>query len=125
RLHVFSTSVQLSTARHLSLFFFYCSRHHRALHSFPTRRSSDLPYEVAKDTQFVPTFKALALRLKLGEAGLMRSPFGWHVIKRVRSEEHTSELQSLTNLVCRLLLEKKKTKHHRHYVSIYIIVGSN
>src|SRR5437016_10272506 len=27
---------------------------------------------------------------------------------RVRSEEHTSELQSLTNLVCRLLLEKKK-----------------
>src|SRR5437016_8461617 len=29
-----------------------------------------------------------------------------------RSEEHTSELQSLTNLVCRLLLEKKKTTKH-------------
>src|SRR5438046_6956186 len=29
---------------------------------------------------------------------------------RDRSEEHTSELQSLTNLVCRLLLEKKKKK---------------
>ena len=29
---------------------------------------------------------------------------------RNRSEEHTSELQSLTNLVCRLLLEKKKKK---------------
>src|SRR5437016_6426116 len=28
-----------------------------------------------------------------------------------RSEEHTSELQSLTNLVCRLLLEKKNKKH--------------
>src|SRR5258706_7759241 len=28
-----------------------------------------------------------------------------------RSEEHTSELQSLTNLVCRLLLEKKKKLH--------------
>src|SRR2546427_3986640 len=28
----------------------------------------------------------------------------------VRSEEHTSELQSQSNLVCRLLLEKKKTK---------------
>src|SRR5258706_11369420 len=27
---------------------------------------------------------------------------------KIRSEEHTSELQSLTNLVCRLLLEKKK-----------------
>src|SRR5258706_11022313 len=29
-------------------------------------------------------------------------------VGRLRSEEHTSELQSLTNLVCRLLLEKKK-----------------
>src|SRR5260370_26461252 len=29
----------------------------------------------------------------------------------VRSEEHTSELQSHLNLVCRLLLEKKKNKH--------------
>src|SRR2546430_12000742 len=32
---------------------------------------------------------------------------------RVRSEEHTSELQSQSNLVCRLLLEKKKK--HIHY----------
>src|SRR5258706_10919554 len=31
-------------------------------------------------------------------------------LHRERSEEHTSELQSLTNLVCRLLLEKKKKK---------------
>src|SRR5688572_31231161 len=31
-------------------------------------------------------------------------------IKSVRSEEHTSELQSQSNLVCRLLLEKKKKK---------------
>src|SRR5258706_5451031 len=30
-----------------------------------------------------------------------------------RSEEHTSELQSLTNLVCRLLLEKKKQTQYR------------
>src|SRR5438093_6104175 len=36
---------------------------------------------------------------------------------RMRSEEHTSELQSLTNLVCRLLLEKKKqqTNNNNHY----------
>src|SRR3989339_1581506 len=33
----------------------------------------------------------------------------WH-LEPARSEEHTSELQSLTNLVCRLLLEKKKKK---------------
>src|SRR5262249_61648255 len=32
--------------------------------------------------------------------------------RRARSEEHTSELQSLTNLVCRLLLEKKKKRTH-------------
>src|SRR2546430_4996617 len=32
---------------------------------------------------------------------------------RERSEEHTSELQSQSNLVCRLLLEKKKTCHDR------------
>src|SRR5688572_31509332 len=32
---------------------------------------------------------------------------------RSRSEEHTSELQSQSNLVCRLLLEKKKRNHHR------------
>src|SRR2546426_3861373 len=31
-------------------------------------------------------------------------------VTRVRSEEHTSELQSPCNLVCRLLLEKKKVK---------------
>src|SRR5258706_3864338 len=36
----------------------------------------------------------------------------------VRSEEHTSELQSLTNLVCRLLLEKKKTALTSHRRSI-------
>src|SRR5438093_8534042 len=36
---------------------------------------------------------------------LPASPQNW-----LRSEEHTSELQSLTNLVCRLLLEKKKKK---------------
>src|SRR5205085_10578791 len=32
-------------------------------------------------------------------------------LRAVRSEEHTSELQSQSNLVCRLLLEKKKTQH--------------
>src|SRR5438093_6044048 len=35
----------------------------------------------------------------------------------MRSEEHTSELQSLTNLVCRLLLEKKKTNSKNTYVN--------
>src|SRR5438045_6008107 len=34
----------------------------------------------------------------------------WRRTRRARSEEHTSELQSLRHLVCRLLLEKKKKK---------------
>src|SRR2546422_4481304 len=38
--------------------------------------------------------------------GPVRAAKGW------RSEEHTSELQSRLHLVCRLLLEKKKNKHH-------------
>src|SRR5262245_63028325 len=44
---------------------------------------------------------------------------GLLVSQRVRSEEHTSELQSLRHLVCRLLLEKKnkiKTDHKQHKI---------
>src|SRR5258706_11032168 len=42
-----------------------------------------------------------------------------------RSEEHTSELQSLTNLVCRLLLEKKKTSSDRCVSSPYnTVIGA-
>src|ERR1039457_6512217 len=44
-------------------------------------------------------------------AGLRESE--WYS-KSMRSEEHTSELQSRCNLVCRLLLEKKKTAAHTH-----------
>src|SRR2546430_6879253 len=39
-------------------------------------------------------------------------PSSWTIFQwSSRSEEHTSELQSQSNLVCRLLLEKKKKKH--------------
>src|SRR5687767_15472807 len=45
-----------------------------------------------------------------------------HVSMRLRSEEHTSELQSLAYLVCRLLLEKKKKKNtQKTYTTIYSI----
>src|SRR5437016_9491535 len=53
-------------------------------------------------------------------AGAIAAP----VLAQQRSEEHTSELQSLTNLVCRLLLEKKKKKQHgtelarRHVINL-------
>src|SRR5256886_10103267 len=39
------------------------------------------------------------------------------IFKLSRSEEHTSELQSQSNLVCRLLLEKKKATLHLYVVS--------
>src|SRR5215204_7464177 len=39
-----------------------------------------------------------------------------------RSEEHTSELQSHSDLVCRLLLEKKKNKINNHYLYIKKII---
>src|SRR5437016_9916264 len=45
-----------------------------------------------------------------GDIGHWREAGGPLARRRKRSEEHTSELQSLTNLVCRLLLEKKKKK---------------
>src|SRR5688500_20336139 len=37
--------------------------------------------------------------------------------RQVRSEEHTSELQSPCNLVCRLLLEKKKHSNHEEHTT--------
>src|SRR6266496_6340400 len=43
-------------------------------------------------------------------------PFAAVTLRRVRSEEHTSELQSRRDLVCRLLLEKKK-KRQSHVLS--------
>src|SRR5688572_32093902 len=41
------------------------------------------------------------------------------LLRRIRSEEHTSELQSQSNLVCRLLLEKKKKKTNNKKYKIY------
>src|SRR2546430_13557847 len=43
-----------------------------------------------------------------GNTPPIRTPHGWLAIYHARSEEHTSELQSQSNLVCRLLLEQKK-----------------
>src|SRR5690242_21634791 len=52
-----------------------------------------------------------------GQRGMLRAfeKLAMIIWRRLRSEEHTSELQSHVNLVCRLLLEKKK---RRIYVNI-------
>src|SRR5256886_17002467 len=69
-----------------------------------------------------PYLKAEALRLRCGRIVLARllerssldgnvaMPSTEKLDTHQRSEEHTSELQSQSNLVCRLLLEKKKTQ---------------
>src|SRR5438093_3045408 len=55
---------------------------------------------------------ALEINFFHGVIVVLDAPENFRVQRR--SEEHTSELQSLTNLVCRLLLEKKKKKHQKH-----------
>src|SRR2546422_8398372 len=52
-----------------------------------------------------------ALKKIEGVRGVHIMPIGWEeIVPDLRSEEHTSELQSRLHLVCRLLLEKKKSK---------------
>src|SRR5262249_62055159 len=88
----------------------------RLLLSSPTRRSSD-PRLLAFDdldrrTASYREAKKLvgAPESDLGGGTEVTAEIGFEgADELLRSEEHTSELQSLTNLVCRLLLEKKKT----------------
>src|SRR5260370_12596052 len=63
---------------------------------FPYRRSSDLRPCLARNEHH-------------GNSGKRQSGLHWRLLS-YRSEEHTSELQSHLNLVCRLLLEKKKNE---------------
>src|SRR2546425_9523198 len=51
--------------------------------------------------------QGIAVRLSQCHEGPLRLHQAHHALERIRSEEHTSELQSLAYLVCRLLLEKK------------------
>src|SRR5205807_6515973 len=98
---------------------------HRGLHSFPTRRSSDLGKGGRADEKLRSLRRSEAPRCALRPAahrhrrsrrrsGAAASP---SPRAAMRSEEHTSELQSPCNLVCRLLLEKKNEKSQRgtHY----------
>ena len=50
----------------------------------PGSAESGEAYDVRPDSRYVPEFKDLALRLEVGEAGLVLSQFGWHVMKRVK-----------------------------------------
>src|SRR2546427_5070584 len=81
---------------------------------FPTRRSSDL------DTRaLVPQYQRRRRSwVAAGQDGVVQrgdacccDPDKYPPVSPTRSEEHTSELQSQSNLVCRLLLEKKKKQN--------------
>src|SRR5690606_40642427 len=108
----------------LSLIYLYPSDRYHVIHSFPSRRSSDLP--AGRPRQCNGRLDPRRRRNTERGAGLKDSPVLaerllfhhelpacrlLHMHTRVpRSEEHTSELQSRENLVCRLLLEKKNIK---------------
>src|SRR5690606_40761597 len=105
-------------------FSFHSYVDHRCLRSFPTRRSSDLCFlhEIIKVQHGAAAgfdVNAAFHRLATGKGreiarcatldqGIERRIALIAPHHAVRSEEHTSELQSRENLVCRLLLEKKK-----------------
>src|SRR5438034_8144656 len=85
-------------------FLFHCYAHHRNLHSFPTRRSSDLDLYAAFVRDAAVPQRFVDALVAVRELGVLPH----HGDSSARSEEHTSELQSHSDLVCRLLLEKKK-----------------
>src|SRR5699024_12577135 len=72
---------------------------HRALHSFPTRRSSDLQLH---DPRYRSVYEADLSKM----LPHIETPTDRQYFDQLRSEEHTSELQSRFDLVCRLPLEK-------------------
>src|SRR5438270_10623773 len=62
------------------------------------------------DTPLSPTEGKYLIQILQGTDCSLDGPTGGGNPRKIRSEEHTSELQSQSNLVCRLLLEKKKKK---------------
>src|SRR5699024_11488552 len=95
---------------------------HPHLPSFPTRRSSDLPavgislaniLDLAGVNGFLQNFhlprkQEIRIRISRGALDKYVIAFRLRFEHRARSEEHTSELQSRFDIVCRLLLENKK-----------------
>src|SRR5438552_6568649 len=98
------------------MLFLYSYADHTDLHSFPTRRSSDL--KSSPGVSHVCRLRSnsdVGIRPRTGSdrrcrgVGTLPTAHGCErSSRRSRSEEHTSELQSPDHLVCRLLLEKKK-----------------
>src|SRR5256885_11058922 len=107
----------MQAASLLLLFFFLMIRRPPRSTLFPyttlfrSHGNARLPPRQNCQKRIIPVVQAVPDRRHL--------PLHGHGHKNVRSEEHTSELQSPCNLVCRLLLEKKKstTGRTQHTVS--------
>src|SRR5258706_9736026 len=82
-------------------------------------RSTLFPYTTLFRSLSTPTVSSLTLSPAWKALAAHREK----IAASARSEEHTSELQSLTNLVCRLLLEKKKKNKTKQsdYVFAFIV----
>src|SRR5207249_10780433 len=112
------SSTVYTPSYYISSFFLYSSPPHRDLHSFPTRRSSDLdrPLPLSFAQERLWWLEQLHPGAALYNVTLQaRLPATDPALVAARSEEHTSELQSRFDLVCRLLLEKKKKKKMHHH----------
>src|SRR5205085_12254130 len=113
-----STHHSTLTPSHLSLYLYF-SRPTQHLHSFPTRRSSDLTRTTSSDGDGHFVFTLLPpgrYRVEVAAQGFQtyQAKLVVNITQTTtRSEEHTSELQSQSNLVCRLLLEKKKKNKNK------------
>src|SRR5436190_16477534 len=94
---------------------------HPPLHASPTRRSSDLTVAAGEKIGIVgpsgsgkSSIARLLLRLFDPQSGTVRTGAAGGARSRIfRSEEHACELQSHSDIVCCLLLEKKKRKTSR------------
>src|SRR5688572_32304403 len=79
------------------------------------------PLVVAAQMMTVKVSFSLLARSIASLSDSVNRPVAESGARRSRSEEHTSELQSQSNLVCRLLLEKKKNSHKTQSCRPYLI----
>src|SRR5256885_5482859 len=108
-------------SRRLPIFFFFFFNDTATTEIYTLSLHDALPiFDIAGSVRSIDLMSHLTPAIMLTVAALS---IRWPSSVRMRSEEHTSELQSPCNLVCRLLLEKKKYKasaaritscRHRH-----------
>src|SRR2546427_7037757 len=105
---VFSFVVMLVSSVCFSFFFFLMIRRPPRSTLFPYTTLFRSPSRTMTDALFA------AFQLASGDNHPVHYDVEYCRARGMRSEEHTSELQSQSNLVCRLLLEKKKKKTQLH-----------